>query len=49
MHNAILDKRGEIAAACQKHRAGRLEVFGSVARGVDFDPESHDVGPLAQT
>ncbi len=42
VHNAILDKRSEIAAVCRKHRAARLEVFGSAARGEDFNPETSD-------
>ena len=42
MHPVIADNRGEIAAICQRYRVQRLEVFGSAARGTDFDPESSD-------
>lgn len=33
MHPLITQKRADIARICQ-----RLEVFGSAARGTDFDP-----------
>ena len=42
MHPVIADNRGEIAAICRRYRVQRLEVFGSAARGTDFDPESSD-------
>ena len=42
MHPVIADKQDEIAAICQRYRVSRLEVFGSAARGTDFDPETSD-------
>ncbi|WP_294536219.1 nucleotidyltransferase domain-containing protein [uncultured Rhodoblastus sp.] len=42
MHPAILDKKPEIVAACQKYGVARLDIFGSAARGRDFDPLSGD-------
>ena len=42
MHPVIADKRGEIIAICRRYRVQRLEVFGSAARGTDFDPETSD-------
>ena len=42
MHPVIADNRGEIAAICRRYRVSRLEVFGSAARGTDFDPSSSD-------
>ncbi len=42
MHPAILDKRDQLSAACQRHGVTRLDVFGSAARGVDFDPLHSD-------
>ncbi len=42
MHQTIAEKKKEIAAICRKHRVERLEVFGSAARGTDFDPDNSD-------
>ena len=42
MHPVIKDKQGEIVAICRRYRVSRLEVFGSAARGTDFDPSSSD-------
>ena len=42
MHAVIADNRDEIVAICRRYRVQRLEVFGSAARGTDFDPESSD-------
>ncbi|MXY98969.1 MAG: DNA polymerase III subunit beta [Gemmatimonadetes bacterium] len=43
MHAAIADKHEEIAEICRQFEVERLEVFGSAARGTDFDPETSDV------
>ena len=43
MHPSIAEKRKEIADLCLRYHVRRLEVFGSAARGVDFDPERSDV------
>ena len=43
MHAAIADKWKQISRLCKRHEAARLGIFGSAARGSDFDPESSDV------
>jgi uncharacterized protein len=35
--------RAEIVALCRRFHVRRLEVFGSAARGADFDPARSDV------
>jgi predicted nucleotidyltransferase len=40
--------RSSIAAICRRYGVRRLEIFGSAARGVDFDPELSDVDFLVQ-
>ncbi len=42
MHAAIADRRADLGALCRRHGVARLEVFGSAARGADFDPASSD-------
>jgi uncharacterized protein len=42
MHAAIADLRAELATLCRRHGVTRLEVFGSAARGSDFDPGRGD-------
>lgn len=43
----LLDaRRAEIAALCRRFHVRRLEVFGSAARGTDFDPARSDVDLL---
>ena len=48
MHAAIADKREELAALCRHYDVARLEVFGSAARGGDFDPEACDADFLVE-
>ncbi len=48
MHNAIADKREELAALCRRYDVVRLEVFGSAARGTDFDPATSDADFLVE-
>ncbi len=43
MHKIIVEKKDEIAAICLKYDVERLEIFGSAARGTDFDPLRSDV------
>jgi hypothetical protein len=38
--------RAEIADLCRRFHVRRLEVFGSAARGTDFDPARSDVDLL---
>ncbi len=42
MHHLIDQRRAEIAATCRRYDVRRLEVFGSAARGADFDPTASD-------
>jgi len=41
-------KRDEIAALCRRYHVRRLEVFGSAARGADFDPRRSDIDFLVE-
>jgi predicted nucleotidyltransferase len=42
MHYLIDQRRAEIALLCRRYGVRRLEVFGSAARGTDFDPITSD-------
>jgi hypothetical protein len=42
MHQLIDDHRAEIALLCRRYGVRRLEVFGSAARGSDFDAANSD-------
>ena len=42
MHMLIDQRRPEIAALCRRYAVRRLAVFGSAARGTDFDPATSD-------
>jgi len=42
MHPVIDLHRAEIAALCRQYGVTRLEVFGSIARGADFEPATSD-------
>lgn len=42
MHADIAGKREAIADLCRRHGVVRLDVFGSAARGRDFDPVHSD-------
>lgn len=42
MHRLIDQHRGDIAKLCARYGVRRLEVFGSAARGGDFDPSTSD-------
>lgn len=48
MHTAIADKQEDIAVICRQYDVVRLEVFGSAARGTDFDPEASDADFLVE-
>ena len=43
MHDVIERNKTAIAEVCRKHGVRRLDVFGSGARGIDFDPARSDV------
>lgn len=48
MHAAIANKRTELAELCRHYGVARLEVFGSAARGTDFDPQTSDADFLVE-
>lgn len=48
MHPLISEKRPAISALCQRFGVKRLEVYGSAARGTDFDPARSDVDFLVE-
>ncbi len=48
MHQATLEKKNEIAAACRRHGVVRLAVFGSAARGTTFDIARSDADLLVE-
>lgn len=48
MHAAIADKRDKLAKLCRRYGVVRLEVFGSAARGTDFDPDRSDADFLVE-
>lgn len=43
MHSMISENRDLLVAACRRFDVVRLDVFGSAARGSDFDPTRSDV------
>jgi uncharacterized protein len=45
---AIVEKRSEVAALCRRYGVLRLDVFGSAARGADFDAASSDIDFLVE-
>ncbi len=48
MHVLIEQHRDRIADICGRCAVRRLEVFGSAARGSDFNPETSDVDFLVE-
>jgi predicted nucleotidyltransferase len=48
MHPLIERSRSDISRICRKHHVRRLEVFGSAARGSDFDPQASDADFLVE-
>ena len=48
MHPLIQEKRADIAVLCERYHVRHLEVFGSAARGEDFDPASSDADFLVE-
>jgi predicted nucleotidyltransferase len=48
MHPLIAQKRGDISRICREHHIQRLEVFGSAARGTDFDTSKSDADFLVE-
>lgn len=48
MHAHIETRREALIALCRRFGVARLEVFGSVARGDDFDPDRSDADFLVE-
>ena len=48
MINLVTQKREGIAEHCRRLNVRRLDVFGSAARGDDFNPETSDVDFLVE-
>lgn len=48
MHIDIANRRSELMALCRRYDVARLEVFGSAARGGDFDPKRSDADFLVE-
>lgn len=48
MHSTIANRTEELAEICRRHDVARLEVFGSLARGTDFDPATSDADFLVE-
>lgn len=48
MHPLIAQHRAGISAICRRHGIRRLDVFGSAARGADFDAAHSDVDFLIE-
>jgi uncharacterized protein len=48
MHPEIARKTPEIAELCRRYGVRRLEVFGSAARGNDFEPGRSDADFLVE-
>jgi predicted nucleotidyltransferase len=43
VHEVIERQQTAIAELCRRHHVRRLDLFGSGARGVDFDPRRSDL------
>lgn len=48
MHAVLRQKLADIVSLCHRHPVRRLEVFGSAARGADFDPAHSDADFLVE-
>jgi uncharacterized protein len=48
MHATIAEKRENLMDLCRRHGVTRLDVFGSAARGTDFDTAASDVDFLVE-
>ena len=48
MHAEIHRHRENLTALCRRYGVVRLEVFGSAARGADFDPAKSDADFLVE-
>jgi hypothetical protein len=48
MHAVVSTKSDALAELCRRFHVRRLEVFGSAARGIDFDPARSDADFLIE-
>ncbi len=48
MHPTIIQKTSDIEAICRRYGVRRLDLFGSAARGTDFDPDHSDADFLVE-
>lgn len=48
MHAEIAARRDELTTLCRRFGVRRLEIFGSAARGADFDLETSDADFLVE-
>lgn len=48
MHQLIAENQAAISALCQRYGVRKLEVFGSAARGTDFDDSRSDADFLVE-
>jgi predicted nucleotidyltransferase len=48
MHADLVSKHEALAALCREYGVSRLELFGSAARGCDFDPQTSDMDFLVE-
>jgi predicted nucleotidyltransferase len=48
MHTTVSSKREALADLCRRFHVRRLEVFGSAARGADFDVQRSDADFLIE-
>jgi len=48
MHEQIASHLADLRALCRRFAVARLEVFGSAARGSDFDPARSDADFLVE-
>lgn len=48
MHATIAEHRDAVVDLCRRYDVTRLEVFGSAARGEDFDPATSDADFLVE-
>ena len=48
MHAEIASRKNEIVEICRSYGVVRLEIFGSAARGTDFDPAKSDADFLVE-
>lgn len=48
MHVELASKNEALAHLCRQYDVSRLELFGSAARGTDFDPQKSDFDFLVE-